>query len=271
MVTDPESGCVVGDGMLATAFAKIGDRVNRGLIFATGVSDSLCRDGAAYAREGELLESALARCRSQDSTLVYFSSGGAIYGDYAGHRNEDSPVAPSCEYGIRKLEFERLIRESGVDHLILRLPNVAGLGGNPANLVPGLVKQVATGRVRVYRRATRDIIAVEDVVEIVRRLLAAGRRRDLLVVATGIATPVEHLVDRISKILSVSPRVETVERESIQIFDASRLNALIEMPRFDADYPFMLLQRYVPGMARSLAGEPAVPFRFAEEPADGRS
>jgi hypothetical protein len=62
-----------------------------------------------------------------------------------------------------------------------------------------------------------------------------------------------------------------VERESIQTFDASKLNALIEVPRFDADYPFTVLERYVPEMADSLPAERALPFRSAKGPVDDRS
>jgi nucleoside-diphosphate-sugar epimerase len=247
--TPVDSTRVVGRGMLAKAFEQIDDELAGTLVFAGGVSDSGCRDESAYSRERALLESALERCHLEGLTLVYFSSAGAVYGDYPYARHENTPVSPGNLYGIRKLEFERLIRASGANHLILRLPNVAGLDGNPANLVPALVGQVTRGRVTVHRSATRDIIAVEDAVEIVRRLLRAAPHHEVVVVATRISTPVRQIVHRICRILSVSPVVDMVERDSVQIFDTAKLESLIVAPQFDADYPFKVLDRYVPALA----------------------
>jgi nucleoside-diphosphate-sugar epimerase len=147
---------VIGTGMLARAFASNAEIAHGGnagigpgaIICAAGVADSQSSDESAFQRVRELLGVLIHRARASDVTLVYFS-GAPVYGRVVGLCLETTQVVPETAYGRHKLAWERLLTESGVRYLVLRLPNIVGAAGNPNQLIPSLVAQVARGLVVV--------------------------------------------------------------------------------------------------------------------------
>lgn len=59
---------------------------------------------------------------------IIFSSSCTIYGNINANKllSEESPFEPINPYGVSKVRCEELIRESGLDYLVLRYFNVAG-------------------------------------------------------------------------------------------------------------------------------------------------
>lgn len=87
---------------------------------------------------GALAEAALA----VGAGLVNFSTD-YVYGrDDESQITEDSPLAPVNVYGRSKAEGERLLRESGVPHLIFRTSWVYGVNGH--NFVQTMLRLAAT-------------------------------------------------------------------------------------------------------------------------------
>jgi UDP-glucose 4-epimerase len=58
--------------------------------------------------------------------IVFFSTGGAIYGETKECAAEDAPLRPASPYGEHKMRAEDLVRESGLPHAILRPANIYG-------------------------------------------------------------------------------------------------------------------------------------------------
>lgn len=69
-------------------------------------------------------------CKKNNVKRVIFSSTGAVYGEplHRGVSLEDDVLSPNTLYGLSKLYAEEYIRFSGVNFVILRLPNVYGVG-----------------------------------------------------------------------------------------------------------------------------------------------
>lgn len=122
----------------------------------------------------------LARC---DIRLVYFSSGGAVYGEGdGGLLHEQMPCRPVSYYGLGKLEAEEAIRfvhrTRGLRHLIVRPSNPHGLLQRDDGR-QGLI-QVALRAVREASRlpvwgdgnSVRDYIHVDDLCHAMEALLA---------------------------------------------------------------------------------------------------
>lgn len=92
----------------------------------------------------EALLTALAACPPANRPhLVFFSSGGAVYGNAPGRPNrEDDVCHPIGRYGQAKLEAERLIlrhaARSALGHTILRISNPYGYPV-PKNRIQGLI------------------------------------------------------------------------------------------------------------------------------------
>jgi nucleoside-diphosphate-sugar epimerase len=248
---------VDGGGLIATAFLAHGNRSLPGVIFARGVPDSTRADELAFARERRHLRGALARARGVDEPLVYFS-GAPIAGSYRSPVSETTAPVPRTPYGWHQRECEEIVHASRVPHLILRLPNVVGPGGNPHQLVPALVQGVIEGRVTVYRRAARDLLDVEDLVAITGRLLAhlsdGGVIPGPVIVASGVSIPARMLVERICELLGRTPQVVLRRGGEAQRFDIGRLRAIVGDLPFDDGYPERVLDRHVPSIAAAIHG-----------------
>jgi len=104
---------VIGDGDLAQALKKV-DRPDL-LLFASGVSNSRCRDEAEYNREVRLLLQ-----QDRRAHIVYFSSLAVMWSD--------------TRYFRHKRYMEVLIHENFPMWTIVRLGNI-DFGKNPNTLI----------------------------------------------------------------------------------------------------------------------------------------
>lgn len=245
---------IVGRGLVARAVGQIAERHEDAVFFASGTGDSSCRDGVEFARERERLEAVLEHCRQADRRLVYCSSAGSVYGDVAEARHEQTPCRPTTPYGAHKLRCEELIRESGGRFLILRIANLIGPGANGQQLLPSLVRQVLSGRVQVFRHATRDLIGHERFAAIVNELLGHVAEQETVVVASGVSMPVPKLVTTIQEVLQTNAAVELLDAGSPQRFCVEKLRALApNWGRFGSDDPWSAARELVPTLADECA------------------
>lgn len=251
-LTGSTTSTILGSGMLATALAAYAGDVLDAVLFACGVSDSTTADAAAYLREASLLDATIRDARGADSRLVYFSSGGAVYGPTAGLRDEGTPLRPATAYGHHKVAMEARIRASGVRYLIVRFPNLVGPRQNGAQLVPSLVRQALDGHVTIQRHATRDLLDVDDAARLVADLLRLGGEREVIQVASGVSTPVAGILDHIVRILDVRPSVDVLDAGEAQRFDERAMRTRLggePLPILPVE---QVLARHVPSLATSL-------------------
>ena len=167
---------IIGNGLLAQAFAPYYADRDDVVIFASGVSNSRETDPAAFARERDLLKQALAAAARRDQVLVYFSSCSIA-----------DPELTAAPYVLHKHAQEKMIAERAPRRAIFRLPQVVGRTPNPHTLTNYLHQTIASGqRFQVWSRARRNLIDVDDVAQIGHRLLERG---DTLNRAVNIACP----------------------------------------------------------------------------------
>ncbi|MEU5050611.1 SDR family oxidoreductase [Streptomyces sp. NPDC021096] len=200
---------IVGNGFLARHLRPLAGRHPDTVVLAAGVSSAGGTSWEAFAREAALLGEVAERCRATGRRLLFFSTASTgMYGAGPGPGTEDRPVTPCTPYGVHKLSLEERLRASGAAHLVLRLSHVVGPGQPPHQLLPGLVRQLRDGTVRIHRGATRDLIAVADVVTVVDRLLTLDLRGQTVNVASGEAVPVDTIVDHLERRLGLAARRE---------------------------------------------------------------
>ena len=167
---------IIGNGLLAQAFAPGFAARQDVIIFASGVSNSRETDAAAFARERTMLEQALSQAAAQDQLLVYFSSCSIA-----------DPELTQAPYVLHKHAQEKLIAERAPRMAIFRLPQVVGRTPNPHTLTNYLHQTIASGkRFQVWQRARRNLIDVDDVAQIGQRLIERG---DIINRAVNIACP----------------------------------------------------------------------------------
>lgn len=239
---------VIGSGFLARNLATLATSHPRVVVAAFGVSIAAGIPEADFAREATRLYELISRCERRQERLVFFSTAAAAMYSIPGEPGtEDGPVFPSTAYGRHNLALEAVLAASSVDYLVLRLTHVVGPAQHAQMLVPGLVRQIQSGVVRLYRGAWRDIIDVADVVTVVDRLLTAGVTRTVVNVASGTAVPIERLVDHVEAELGVRADREYVSAVASQPVSVARLRRLVpEIARIGCeDYYRRVLSKYV--------------------------
>ncbi|MFE6049455.1 NAD-dependent epimerase/dehydratase family protein [Kitasatospora sp. NPDC056446] len=230
---------IIGRGFIAQHVAAIADRHPGVRLLAAGVSRTTTAGEADFRRERELLERAIEAGRRDGRQVVFLST--ASSGVYAaeGCAGREEEAVPATRYARHKLSLERLLTGSGVDHLVLRLSHLVGAHQQPWQLVPSLVAQLRTGRVRLWREARRDLLDVRHMVWITDALLTAGVRGEVVNVASGHPVPVEEIVAHLAHRLGLSAEPEWVDRADPGVISVAKLHRLAPGVRglgFGPDY-----------------------------------
>ena len=139
---------IIGNGLIASCIASL----NREdvVFFASGVSNSVNPTNTDFKREQDLLKETIKLYPKQ--LLVYFSTVSI----------EDRSVQHK-PYIKHKLKMEKMVSKNAEKYLILRLPNMLSLTGNPNTLIPNFYKAITENKkVVIQKNATRYLLAPEQ-------------------------------------------------------------------------------------------------------------
>lgn len=224
---------IIGNGLLAQAFAPEFSAHPQVVVFASGVSNSKETRPEQYARERSLLEATLAQHRF----MVYFSSCSVHDTEMA-----DTP------YVRHKLAMEALIAERAEQRAIFRLPQVVGATPNPFTLTNYLFRQINQGLpFQVWSRARRNLIDVADVAGIVGHLVRSHQADGLVTnVACPFSVPVAELVQIFENVLDRRAVCDSVDAGGSYTLDvAAAMAAAAEAGiAFGPDYVPRLIKKY---------------------------
>lgn len=150
-------------------------------VFASGVSDSSCKDPAEFKREKDLLP---------ETPVLYFGTCS----------QEDSP------YVEHKQKMQELVLYRG--GMVLRLPIVAGVSKNPKTLLNHLYRSLVTREpITVFEDAKRRVVDVEDVVLMSARLGFKNRAFDIAPHESHFIIDIVHTLE---KVVGVEAEIRTV-------------------------------------------------------------
>ena len=224
---------IVGNGLLAQAFAPIYGSDADVLVFASGVSNSRETRAEQFDREVALLQAAMARGKK----LLYFST--CSVGD---------PELAGSAYVVHKLAMERLVCDGGAGNAVFRLPQVVGRTPNPHTLTNFLYHQICSGaRFQVWRRAWRNLIDVTDVARIVAFMVNnPGRYGPVTTVASPFSVPITELVGTFEVVLGKKAYCDFVDAGGEYAIDASAASAVAQQVGicFDDAYVLNLVKKY---------------------------
>lgn len=182
-------------------------------------------------------------CAEKKVKLVFFSSGGTVYGNNGGrpHR-EDDIRKPISYYGLSKSIIEDLIgfehRRSGLDYLILRPSNAYGPGqrtGGQQGLIAVAAGKALRGEVlQIWGdgKAVRDYIFVDDLADAVFRLVEKGVSCETVNIGSGEGHPVNEVLSILGSCLERPLKVEYVDKRTVDVdsivLDCSKIRSLID-------------------------------------------
>ncbi len=147
--------------------------------------------------------------------VVFFSSGGAVYGDTETRATEETLPAPLSPYGAHKLAAESYVALSGLEYAILRPANVYGPrqrshGGTDGAVIAVFMERIARGLPIVINgdgEQVRDFVYVADVAAAVRAALTWDRS-GVWNIASGTDTTINRLAAMVGDALGVAPIIE---------------------------------------------------------------
>jgi UDP-glucose 4-epimerase len=143
--------------------------------------------------------------------IIYFSSGGAIYGEHSNFHSETDAVFPKSSYAIVKHSIERYLllysELFGFNSLILRLSNP--FGGYHYSNYQGICniairKGLKKEKIQIWGdgNGRKDYISISDVCDILFRLINAGIYTDTLNVGSGKVYSVNEILEIVKEELS---------------------------------------------------------------------
>jgi UDP-glucose 4-epimerase len=174
----------------------------------------------------------LEAARAVGASVVFTSTGGAMYGECPRPAREDDPRQPLAPYGTSKLAGEEYLqtwnRLHGMHNVVCRLANVYGERQLPS--LEGGVIAIFLDRMRDGKPTqifgdgsqTRDFVYVKDVAE---ALLAAAGREGLYNIGTATRTSVLDLHRLCARVAGVDVEPELAEPRAGDLHDSVLDNA----------------------------------------------
>jgi len=223
---------IIGNGLIAKAFAPQFAHDDQVAVFASGVSFSGEARDDQFDRERSLLREVLATRRY----VVYFSTCSV-----------KDPELAETPYVVHKRAMEELVRQCE-RYAIFRLPQVVGVTLNPTTLTNYIFGKVSSGeRFKIWLHARRNIIDVDDVASIGTSLL---RSREADNATTNIVCPfsisVLDLVKTFEEVLDTKADYECVTAGGSYEIDATRAADVARSLgiAFDDDYIRRVIRKY---------------------------
>jgi nucleoside-diphosphate-sugar epimerase len=226
---------LIGSGLLAQAFISVYSQREDICIYAAGVSNSTCTDTHEFSRERQRLSDALQLAKHVDR-FVYFGTCSVA-----------DPEARDTPYVQHKLAMERLAG-THPQHIVFRLPQVAGVTPNPHTILNYLYAKIARSEAfSLWLNAKRNIIDIDDVASIVCQLVTDKTARN---VTLNVANPVSYSMTDIVRVMEriVGKRAiyDVVIRGSEYPVDIAPMLAVLSKTsvKFGEDYLEQVIGKY---------------------------
>lgn len=217
---------VVGDGLLARALAADWAARADVCVFASGVSDSACTDPRIFERERALLDRTLHAHRTV-RTFLYFGTCSA-----------NAPADLWTAYTGHKVAMEaRVLAHPG--GRVIRLPQIAGPGGNPRSLLNHLSQRLVSGdEIALWTGARRRVLDVNDLPGLLAALLDEPAGRPVVDLAPPVAHRIDEIVGALEAALGCQARCRRVDRGHDEPADSGLTIRLAQRcgVRFEDDY-----------------------------------
>jgi UDP-glucose 4-epimerase len=209
------------------------------------------RADALFAVNVAATQRLLEHARRTGARRFVLASSGSVYGTSPGRLSEESPLAARDFYSATKVAAERLTQayESHLETAILRLFVPYG-PGQVRRMLPRLVERIRTGEPIQLNREGRprmNPIYVDDVVDVVLRVLDGAGSAGVLNVAGDEVTDIRAVSELIGELVGVEPLFDASDAEVADIVADNR-----------ALHAFLGDAQLVPmrdGLARMIAAE----------------
>ncbi len=228
---------IIGNGQLAKTFKEDRCFFDDVVIFASGVTNSDCRDNREFNREKELLEKTLVE--NNDKRFVYFSSCALSAEDY--EKNE---------YYQHKQHMEDIISENSNNYLIFRIPQLFGNLIHHKTIINFFYESIQQQQqFTIFAEAYRYVIEINDVKKLVKAYLKFSNQCKIVDLANPYRYKVFDIVNILEKLLKKKAVYTILEKEDQYRLDFSEMEDFIKAHSihmaFGPDYLFNKLKEKI--------------------------
>jgi UDP-glucose 4-epimerase len=179
---------------------------------------------------------------SKQITIIFFSSGGTIYGKAHNKIKENHKLEPINYYGFSKLMIEDYIkllnRINNLKYIILRPSNVYGkyqrLEAQQGFIAVAIGKILTDMPIEIWGdgKAVRDYIYVQDLAEIVNKIIRSNLINETLNVGSGTGIDLLEIIELLHK--HFDKKIELVFKDKRPVdldevvLDVGKLESLID-------------------------------------------
>ena len=174
--------------------------------------------------------------------IVFFSSGGAVYGSSNQNIDETYPLHPINYYGQSKLIIEKYIlflkRYKGLRYVILRPSNVYGkyqrVESEQGFIAVAAGKMISGNTIEIWGKgdATRDYVNVSDVAKVVRNILEKDIDNEIFNLGTGIGHTLLDIVNILEEQLDIKAKLKFKDNRIIDLkkitLDIKKLSSFVK-------------------------------------------
>ena len=227
---------IIGNGLIGKHFMIDFFKSDKIILFASGVSDSLCKDESQFKREENLLLSYLENSKNINY-FIYFSTI-SIY----------DPSINNSPYVKHKMRMESLILNYP-NTIIFRIGQVASHNmGNKNNLLNFIDNAIISKKkIELWRNSYRSIIDIEDVVKIINKIITNSSIKERIInVANPTFNSINEIVNVFEKIKNMKVRhviLNKGEKYDVNLDLMSSIASDIEI-NFDNTYLERVLKKY---------------------------
>ena len=187
---------IVGRGLLGESLKKLSHE--DAILFASGVSNSNEQNRSEFERETNLL---IKTIEGTDKRHFYYFSTCSIF---------DPSLAESF-YIAHKIRMEAIVLSKPTGRVI-RLPNVVGPTGNPANLVNYLKHSINRANpIKIQSHATRYLLGVDEMNLLLQDVVDNAGEKQIISLVPPKNIKVTSVVSIIESILGTQANIELVD------------------------------------------------------------
>jgi UDP-glucose 4-epimerase len=200
-----------------------------------------CAENSYIENIGPLLRFLTNLPKSRLKKLIFFSSGGTVYGNTDKEIiNESHPTLPISMYGITKLIAEQYVRYYcsllNVNYSILRISNPYGRRqqlNRGQGLVGEVISRIKTGnQIDIYGNglSVRDYIYIDDLIEAITSICFLDKSVPIFNIGTGRGSSVLDIISIVEEITGVNANIVFLDRRNEDVIrnvlDISKLTLL---------------------------------------------
>ncbi len=176
------------------------------------------------------------KLKDQEIKSYYFlSSGGTVYGDSKIPHKEEDELNPKTLYAKSKVRIEKLLQESGMNWMILRLSNPYGgyqLANRQQGVIPILFEKARNQEIfEVWSdpASSRDYLYIQDMAEVIFSLIQRKVENKIVNVGSGMATSLQEVIETVQEemgFIQTERKEGPIKSISDNVLDISQLKQL---------------------------------------------